>query len=199
MSVINPPGLPALFSSGCICFSGAAEAAGVNVAVKKADSCKLWRSRRGSVRISQVLKGEDKMDLCIFAYSVSEKKQENTRANLSRRLKHADRTLTCLCMCVFHPITHKWGCCNCWWLHNVFFSYKWAIIFFKCFRASLTLVRLAYLYQENQFISHYSSELCGGKQHRDAAESTYSCTQWGQHVTPLRCWAQSAELRAKQR
>lgn len=25
----------------------------------------------------------------------------------------------------------------------------------------------------------------------DAAERAYSCTQWGQHVTPLRCWAQT--------
>lgn len=33
---------------------------------RKWDSCLLWRSRRGTVRIPQVKKWEDKMDLCIL-------------------------------------------------------------------------------------------------------------------------------------
>lgn len=47
MSVINPPGLPALFSPGYICFGGAAEAAGVNVAVKKAKQLQASKVRGG--------------------------------------------------------------------------------------------------------------------------------------------------------
>lgn len=55
MSVINPPGLPALFSSSCICFSGAAEAAGVNAAAKKARQLQALKVQEGDYENSTSL------------------------------------------------------------------------------------------------------------------------------------------------
>lgn len=55
MSVINPPGLPALLSSSCICFTGAAEAAGVNAAAKKARQLQALKVQEGDYENSTSL------------------------------------------------------------------------------------------------------------------------------------------------
>lgn len=53
--LLTPPACQLLFSSGCICFSGAAEAAGVNVAVKKVRQLQACKVQEGACRISTSL------------------------------------------------------------------------------------------------------------------------------------------------
>lgn len=66
MSVINPPGLSALFSSGCICSSGATQAAGVNVPVKNAGQLPSLKVQEGGIRefheAEALKRGQLKMD-----------------------------------------------------------------------------------------------------------------------------------------
>lgn len=50
--LLTPPACQLLFSSGCICLSGAAEAARVNVAVKKARQLQALKVQEGACRTS---------------------------------------------------------------------------------------------------------------------------------------------------